>query len=52
MTEAQATVDQGQYQEQVQIKIELGVIHVENMIISCKIALQLKKKERANSANG
>ena len=33
MIEVQATVDQGQDQEQVQIKIELGVISVGNMII-------------------
>ena len=39
-------VDQGQDQEQVQIEIELGVISVENMIISEMIALHLRKKER------
>ena len=44
-------VDQGQDQEQVQIEIELGVISVENMITLQKIALQLKKRDRANSAN-
>ena len=38
MTAAQATVDQGQYQEQLQIGIELSVISVENMIISQMIA--------------
>ena len=39
-------VDQDQDQEQVQIEIELGVINVENMIISWKIALQLKKRNK------
>ena len=38
-------VDQGQDQEQVQIYIELGVINVENMITSQRIALPPKKKE-------
>ena len=46
MIEAYAIVDQGQDQEQVQIEIEIGVISVENMIISQKIGLHLKKKER------
>ena len=39
-------VDQGQDQEHIQIKIKLGVISVENMIILQKIALPPKKKER------
>ena len=34
-------VDQGQDKEQVQIETEVGVISVENMITSQKIALQL-----------
>ena len=46
MTKAQAIVDQGQHQEWVQTEIGLGVISVENMIISQKISLHLKKKER------
>ena len=43
-------VDQDQDQEQVQIETELGVISVENMITSQKIALPTKEKERANIA--
>ena len=43
MIGALAIVNQGQ--DQVQIEIQLGVISVENIIISGKIALCLKKKE-------
>ena len=44
--EAQAVVDQGLDQEQVQIEIELGAINVENMTILWEIAPHLRKKER------
>ena len=44
--EVQAIVDQGQDQEQVQMEIELGVISVGNMIISRKIVLHPKNKEK------
>ena len=37
-------VDQGQDQEQIWIETELGIICVENMIISWKIVQQPKKK--------
>ena len=50
--EVQVIVDQGLDWEWVQIEIELSVINVENMIISWKIALNLrKKKNRATPAN-
>ena len=49
MTGVVVTVDEGQDQELVLIERELGVIHVENMIISQKIVQQwLEKKERQN----
>ena len=40
MTKATATVGQGQGQEQVLVETELGVISVENMIISQRIVKQ------------
>ena len=46
MTEVYVIVDQGQDQEWAQIEIELGAISVENMIISWKTVMHLRKKER------
>ena len=46
MTEATATVGQGQYQKQVLIETGLGVISAESMITLQKIVQQPKKKER------
>ena len=46
MIEVQAIIDQGQDQEQVQMEIELGVISVGNVIITQKIVLYPKEKEK------